>query len=68
MKRKKVSARMVKSIGWSDNTLEVEYLSGLIHQYHGVSEADFVHCSTGNIDKKVRLIGKTHDFTRIEEL
>ncbi|MBM7635782.1 hypothetical protein [Streptococcus saliviloxodontae] len=65
MERKQVTARMVKSIGWSENNMEVEYLSGLIHQYHGVSELEYVRCLTGNIDKKVRLIGKSHSFTKI---
>lgn len=66
MIRKSVTARMVKSIGWQDNTLEVEYISGLIHQYHGITEDEYVRCLIGNIDKKVRLIGKSHHFTRME--
>lgn len=67
MKRQAVSARMVKSLGWEDGIMEVEYISGLIHQYQQVTEAEFVRATTGNIDKKVRLIGKSHPFTRVEE-
>ncbi|WP_180757614.1 KTSC domain-containing protein [Streptococcus parauberis] len=67
MKRQAVVARMVKSIGWEDNVLEVEYISGLIHQYPGVTEAEYIRSLIGNIDKKVRLIGKSHPFRRMEE-
>lgn len=67
MKRQTVTARMVKSIGWKDNVLEVEYLSGLIHHYHEVTEAEYISSLTGNVDKKIRLIGKSHPFTRVEE-
>ncbi|MGT2802244.1 KTSC domain-containing protein [Streptococcus henryi] len=67
MQRKQVSARMVKSIGWEDGTLEVEYISGLIHQYHDVSEDEFIRASIGSIDKKIRLIGKSHRFTKTSD-
>lgn len=58
---------MVKSIGWEDNTMEVEYISGLIHQYQDVTEDEYIRSLIGNVDKKVRRIGKTHPFTRVEE-
>ncbi|HFI0025998.1 TPA: hypothetical protein ACGO0P_001470 [Streptococcus suis] len=67
MQRRNVKARMVKSIGWENEIMEVEYISGLIHQYKDVSEADYIRSLTGAIDKKVRRIGKTHPFTRISE-
>ncbi|MGT2844515.1 hypothetical protein ACVRZD_04550 [Streptococcus hongkongensis] len=67
MKRQTVTARLVKSIGWEDNALEVEYVSGLIHHYHEVTEADYIRSLTGNIDKKIRLIGKSHQFIRVVE-
>ena len=40
--RRNVKARMVKSIGWENEIMEVEYVSGLIHQYKDVSEADHI--------------------------
>ena len=36
MLRRNVKARMVKSIGWENEIMEVEYVSGLIHQYKDV--------------------------------
>ncbi|HFH9925979.1 hypothetical protein ACTGU7_05720 [Streptococcus suis] len=47
--------------------MEVEYVSGLIHQYKDVSEADYIRSLTGAIDKKVRRVGKTHAFIRVSE-
>ncbi|HFI0795699.1 TPA: hypothetical protein ACGO8I_000919 [Streptococcus suis] len=67
MQRREVKARMVKSIGWENEIMELEYISGLIHQYKDVSEADYIRSFTGAIDKKVRRIGKTHSFIRISE-
>ena len=34
-----VSSSNVKSIGYENGTLEVAFLNGRIHQYHGVSES-----------------------------
>lgn len=42
MQRMSVKARMVKSIGWENGVMEVEYLRGLIHQYHDVTEAEYI--------------------------
>ena len=67
MQRKSVKARMVKSIGWENGVLEVEYLSGLIHQYHDVTEAEYIRACVGAIDKKVRHIGKSHRFTKVSD-
>ena len=67
MQRKSVKARLVKSIGWENGVLEVEYLSGLIHQYHDVTEAEYIRACVGAIDKKVRLIGKSHRFTKVSD-
>lgn len=66
MQRKHVTARMIKSIGWENKVLEVEYHSGLIHQYHDVSEEEYIRVTTGSIDKKIRLIGKSHQFTKVK--
>ena len=67
MQRKSVKARLVKSIGWENGILEVEYLSGLIHQYHDVTEAEYIRACVGAIDKKVRHIGKSHRFTKVSD-
>lgn len=66
MERKPVSARMIKNMGWENQTMEVEYLSGAIYQYHEVNENDYIRASIGNIDKKVRLIGESHAFTKVK--
>ncbi|NYS49713.1 KTSC domain-containing protein [Streptococcus danieliae] len=64
MKRHLVKdSRMIHSMGWEDGVMEVEYKTGLIHSYHDVTEDQFIRAGTGNTDKKVRLIGKSHSFT-----
>lgn len=67
MKRHLVQgSRMIHSMGWESGVMEVEYKNGLIHRYQDVTEDQFIRAGTGNIDKKVRLIGKSHSFTRVD--
>lgn len=35
-----VSSSRIRSVGWSNNTLEVMFLDGAVYQYHGVSESE----------------------------
>lgn len=41
MTRTSVSSTAIKSIGYEGGTLEVEFANGRVHQYAGVSQADF---------------------------
>lgn len=38
MERVKVDSSMIKSVGHEESTLEVEFTTGAVYQYHGVSE------------------------------
>jgi hypothetical protein len=41
MNRRPVTSSNVASIGWEDETLEVEFVSGHIYQYQDVPEAAY---------------------------
>ena len=41
MFRQPVSSSRISSVGWSNNTLEVEFKNGQVYQYHGVSESEY---------------------------
>ena len=42
MKRQTVSSSNVKSIGFENSILEVEFLNGRIYQYYGVPESIYL--------------------------
>ncbi len=42
MDRQSVSSTNIDSIGWEDGTLEVEFSSGRIYEYHGVPEHVYI--------------------------
>jgi hypothetical protein len=41
MERKNVTSSRVNSIGWSNNTLEVEFNTGKVYQYTPVTEEKY---------------------------
>lgn len=67
MRRKPVDSSSVRSIGWKDGTLEVEYVSGDVYQYFEVSE--FVYAGLVRSDSVGRFINTRikphHDFKEV---
>ncbi|WP_082674733.1 KTSC domain-containing protein, partial [Christensenella hongkongensis] len=41
MLRNPVSSSRIRSIGWENDTLEVEFHDGAIYQYYNVSRAEY---------------------------
>jgi hypothetical protein len=41
MRRRPVNSSSVRSVGWSDGTLELEYVSGCVYQYFDVPQPTF---------------------------
>ena len=37
MQRHSVSSSRIASVGWENNTMEVEFHNGVVYQYHGVT-------------------------------
>jgi KTSC domain len=54
MERKPVNSSTIKSVGWEDGTLEMEFASGGIYQYENVSKEVF--------DSFIRSESKGHFF------
>lgn len=51
----------VRSIGWHDNVMEVEFIGGGIYRYHGVSagdHSDVVHAASVGRALRERVLGK----------
>lgn len=60
MKRIPVKSSAVKSIGYEDGVLEVEYASGGRYRFTGISQAqyDALHNSGGSIGRQVNDLRK----------
>jgi len=41
MRRRSVNSSSVQSVGWSDGTLELEYVSGDVYQYYEVPQPTY---------------------------
>ncbi|TDD12431.1 KTSC domain-containing protein [Kribbella turkmenica] len=41
MRRRLVNSSSVRSVGWSDGTLELEYVNGSTYQYYDVAQTTF---------------------------
>lgn len=41
MQRHAVSSSRIASIGWTNNTMEVEFHNGAVYQYHGVTKSEY---------------------------
>ena len=41
MRRRPVNSSSVRSVGWSDGTLELEYVNGYIYQYFDVPQPKY---------------------------
>lgn len=65
MKRRQVQARLVKSVGWEAEVLEVEYQNGALYHYFDVPEGVYIKSLLGNVDKKIRRIGQSHTFKKM---
>ena len=41
MRRRLVNSSSVRSVGWSDGTLELEYLNGYVYRYYDVPQPTY---------------------------
>ena len=67
MQRQPVTSSNVRSIGYADGTLEVEFLDGSVYQYMGVSERNAKEAMTSpSVGRSVRLIASHHKAIRLQ--
>lgn len=66
MFRQTVSSSRISSVGWSDNTLEVEFKNGIVYQYHGVSENEYhSFMNSPSLGSALSQLDKIHPYNRI---
>lgn len=66
MQRQFVSSSRIRSVGWSDNTLEVEFKDGAVYQYHSVSEIEYqAFINSGSLGSALSRLDKVHPYNRV---
>lgn len=66
MNRQYVSSSRITSVGWSNNTLEVEFKDGTVYQYHGVSQAEYQSfMRSPSLGSALSRLDKIHSYNRV---
>lgn len=66
MVRSLVSSTRMKSVGWENNTLEIEFHDGPIYQYSGVSESEYrAFINSGSLGSALSRLDKVHPYRRV---
>jgi hypothetical protein len=66
MNRQYVSSSRIQSVGWENNTLEVEFKNGAIYQYYNVSQAEYIDfINSTSLGSALSRLDKTHRYSRV---
>lgn len=66
MRRQSVSSSRISSIGWENNTLEVEFHNGAVYQYFNVSAAEYQNfMNAASLGSELSRLDKIHRYQRI---
>ncbi|HFU3700098.1 TPA: KTSC domain-containing protein [Streptococcus suis] len=65
MQRQYITSSNVRSVGWENNTLEVEFNNGSIYHYHNVSLSEYQSVLVGSVGSNIHRLAKIHSYTRI---
>lgn len=66
MYRQSVSSSRISSVGWANNTLEVEFKNGAVYQYHGVTQAEYQSfMNSPSLGSALSRLDKIHPYNRI---
>lgn len=66
MKRENVSSSRIRSVGWENNVMEVEFHNGVVYQYHNVSLAEYRRfLSAPSLGVALSKLDKVHPYNRV---
>ncbi len=66
MLRYSVSSSRISSVGWENNTLEVEFHNGAVYQYYGVTQSEYDNfMNAPSLGHALSILDKQHRYTRI---
>lgn len=66
MIRHSVSSSRMNSVGWDNNTMEVEFKDGSVYQYHGVTQVEFQNfLNSPSLGSALSRLDKIHPYNRV---
>ena len=66
MIRKSVTSSRILSVGWENDTLEIEFRDGVVYQYHGVSKQEYLEfMSSSSLGTALSILDKKHPYNRV---
>lgn len=66
MFRNLVSSSRIASVGWENNTLEVEFHNGAVYQYYNVTQSEYNNfMNAPSLGHELSNLDKRHRYTRI---
>lgn len=67
MIRHSVSSSRIKSVGWENNLLEIEFHDGAIYQYFNVSSSEyFSFINSSSLGHALSILDKQHNYVRVK--
>lgn len=66
MQRHSVSSSRIASVGWENNTMEVEFHNGVVYQYHGVTLSEYQQfLNSPSLGSALSRLDKIHPYNRV---
>lgn len=66
MYRQPVNSSRVSSVGWENNTLEVEFKNGKVYQYYGVTSSEYQNfLNSPSLGSAISSLDKIHNYRPI---
>lgn len=66
MQRQKVVSSRIRSVGWSNNVLEIEFHDGSVYQYYNVSQMEYSSfMSSPSLGHALSILDKKHKYSRV---
>lgn len=66
MNRTLVSSSRIRSVGWSDDIMEVEFHNGAVYKYYGVGKQEYQSFLTSpSLGSALSRLDKVHRYRRI---
>ena len=66
MIRKPVNSSRIRSVGWENNTLEIEFKDGAIYQYQNVTETEYTSfINSPSLGRALNSLDKSHPYHRV---
>ena len=66
MYRQPVSSSRISSVGWQNNTLQVEFTNGAVYNYYNVTKAEYIDfMNSSSLGHEISAIDKTHRYERV---